>query len=66
MQPDKNPDRTSLIYVPHRFIVPGGRFREYYYWDAYWIIKGLIACEMYKTTKAMLMNFASLVNRLKN
>lgn len=38
-----NPDRHSLIYVPHAFIVPGGRFREYYYWDAYWIIKGLLS-----------------------
>ncbi|KJH52159.1 alpha,alpha-trehalase [Dictyocaulus viviparus] len=31
--------RYSLIYLPHIFIIPGGRFREFYYWDAYWIIK---------------------------
>ncbi|KAL3072976.1 hypothetical protein niasHS_017950 [Heterodera schachtii] len=33
----------SLICVPQPFVVPGGRFREFYYWDAYWIVKGLIA-----------------------
>ena len=26
------PERHSLIPVPHPFIVPGGRFREFYYW----------------------------------
>lgn len=27
-----NQDRYSLLYVPHPFIIPGGRFREFYYW----------------------------------
>lgn len=27
-----SPWRYSLIYVPNPVIVPGGRFREYYYW----------------------------------
>lgn len=35
-----NADRHSIIPVPEPFIVPGGRFREIYYWDSYWIIKG--------------------------
>lgn len=55
--------RYSLLYVPHHFIVPGGRFREFYYWDAYWIIKGLIACEMYNTTKSMIRNLATMVDQ---
>jgi alpha,alpha-trehalase len=25
-------DRYSIYYVPHGTIVPGGRFREFYYW----------------------------------
>ncbi|CAG9532405.1 unnamed protein product [Cercopithifilaria johnstoni] len=41
----EKPQRHSLIYVPNEFIVPGGRFREYYYWDSYWIIKGLLASD---------------------
>lgn len=26
------PERFSLIYSEHPFIVPGGRFVEFYYW----------------------------------
>ncbi|KAM3722808.1 Trehalase [Dirofilaria immitis] len=44
-----NPKQNSLIEVPHPFIVPGGRFREFYYWDAYWIVKGLIASDLFET-----------------
>ncbi|RCN43155.1 hypothetical protein ANCCAN_10842 [Ancylostoma caninum] len=60
---ENSSSRYSLIYLPHIFIMPGGRFREFYYWDAYWIIKGLLACEMYNTTKAMIENLGSLVER---
>ena len=41
-------DLYSIIYVPNPVIVPGGRFREFYYWDSYWIIKGLLLSEMTK------------------
>ncbi|KAI6192146.1 Trehalase [Aphelenchoides bicaudatus] len=58
----ENPDRFSLIYVPGKFIVPGGRFREYYYWDSFWIIKGLLASGMYETTRSVLLNFVHIVN----
>ncbi|XP_046683204.1 trehalase isoform X2 [Homalodisca vitripennis] len=57
-----NHDRYSIIYVPHPVIVPGGRFREFYYWDSYWIIKGLILSEMFQTVKGMLTNFLSIVD----
>ncbi|XP_068083536.1 trehalase-like [Anabrus simplex] len=57
----KNPDRYSLIYVPNRFVVPGGRFREFYYWDTYWIIRGLLLCEMKDTVRGMLENFIHMV-----
>ncbi|EFO17509.1 trehalase [Loa loa] len=58
----EQPQRHSLIYVPNEFIVPGGRFREYYYWDGYWIIKGLLASGMQNTTRRMIENFAHLIN----
>jgi len=32
-----------------KILVPGGRFRESYYWDTYWIILGLIASDMLDT-----------------
>ncbi|XP_050583012.1 trehalase-like isoform X5 [Bombus affinis] len=59
-----NEDRYSIIYVPNPVIVPGGRFREFYYWDSYWIVKGLLLSEMYTTVKGMLTNFVSLVDKI--
>lgn len=58
-----NPDRYSLVYLPNPFIVPGGRFREIYYWDTYWVVKGLLLCEMTDTVKGMLENFAFMIER---
>ncbi len=43
--------QTSLIYLDNAFIVPGGRFREMYYWDSYWTILGLLESEMMDTVK---------------
>uniref|UniRef100_A0A0M3KCT4 Trehalase n=1 Tax=Anisakis simplex TaxID=6269 RepID=A0A0M3KCT4_ANISI len=60
---EKYESRYSLIYVPHEFIMPGGRFREFYYWDSYWIAKGLIASDMLNTTKLMIMNLAHIVEK---
>ncbi|XP_050451168.1 trehalase isoform X5 [Cataglyphis hispanica] len=54
----------SIIYVPNPVIVPGGRFREFYYWDSYWIIKGLLLSEMHSTVKGMLNNFVSIVDKI--
>ncbi|XP_031633665.1 trehalase isoform X3 [Contarinia nasturtii] len=59
----KNPDHYSIIHVKNPVIVPGGRFREFYYWDSYWIIQGLLQSEMYSTAKGMLENFLSIINR---
>ncbi len=44
-------DSTSLIYLERPFVVPGGRFREMYYWDSYWTILGLLKSEMTDTVK---------------
>lgn len=46
-----NEDRFSLIPVPNTFIIPGGRFREYYYWDSFWIIEGLLISGMNETAR---------------
>uniref|UniRef100_A0AC35GXD5 Trehalase n=1 Tax=Panagrolaimus sp. PS1159 TaxID=55785 RepID=A0AC35GXD5_9BILA len=58
----KNPEKYSLLPLKHKFIAPGGRFREPYYWDAYWIIKGLMASELYDAAKQMIYNFADYVD----
>nr|ACP28173.1 soluble trehalase [Locusta migratoria manilensis] len=60
----ENPDRYSLIAVPNPFIIPGGRFREYYYWDTYWILEGILICDMKDTARGIIDNFAHLVEEL--
>ncbi|XP_068236189.1 trehalase-like [Palaemon carinicauda] len=58
---EKEPEKYSQIYVEHPVIVPGGRFREFYYWDSYWTIDGLLLSGMDKTVKGMLQNFLQMV-----
>lgn len=33
---------SSFIPLNRTFVVAGGRFREPYYWDSYWILQGLL------------------------
>lgn len=58
-----NQDQHSLIYLPNGLIIPGGRFKEIYYWDSYWILKGLILSEMTDTVRGILENFLSLIDK---
>ncbi|KAI3642204.1 hypothetical protein MP228_011759 [Amoeboaphelidium protococcarum] len=32
----------SLIKTEYPYVVPGGRFTEAYYWDTFWMLKGLV------------------------
>ncbi|XP_063215486.1 trehalase-like isoform X2 [Bacillus rossius redtenbacheri] len=57
-----NPHRHSILYVPNAFIIPGGRFREFYYWDTYWIANGLLLSEMNRTVKGIIGNMLHLVD----
>eukprot|EP01123_Difflugia_compressa_P011080 TRINITY_DN4290_c0_g1_i1.p1 TRINITY_DN4290_c0_g1~~TRINITY_DN4290_c0_g1_i1.p1 ORF type:complete len:594 (-),score=87.12 TRINITY_DN4290_c0_g1_i1:61-1842(-) len=56
-----NPQRYSMISQKRPFIVPGERFNEFYYWDSYWIIKGLLTCGMNETAKGIILNAIDLV-----
>ena len=53
--------RSSLIPLPYPYVVPGGRFREIYYWDSYFTMLGLIASGRADLVRSMLDNFAHLV-----
>jgi len=59
----ESPHLFSQIHVEHPVVVPGGRFREFYYWDSYWTIDGLLLCDMKETVKGMLENFMQLVDK---
>ena len=62
--PDRPDPRSSLIPLPYVYVVPGGRFREVYYWDSYFTMLGLVESGRVETVRSMLDNFASLVNRV--
>eukprot|EP00171_Calliarthron_tuberculosum_P009565 IDg9565t1 len=55
--------RSSLIALPHPFFVPGGRFRELYYWDSLWIVHGLLACDMRASAVNVVRNLLHLVRQ---
>ncbi|UKT62606.1 alpha,alpha-trehalase TreF [Pedobacter mucosus] len=60
----RNPDTvsgTSLLALPKPYIVPGGRFREIYYWDSYFTMLGLKEAGKIATIKDMVDNFAYLI-----
>ncbi|KAJ8927273.1 hypothetical protein NQ314_020276 [Rhamnusium bicolor] len=59
----EHPDTHSLIPVDNPFIIPGGRFKEYYYWDTYWILKGLLLSDMMETSRGVVQNLLSMVER---
>ncbi len=57
-------DAGSLIPLPHDYIVPGGRFREIYYWDSYFTMLGLKTAKRYDDIRKMVDNFAYLIDEL--
>src|SRR5439155_1757367 len=59
--PDTADAHSSLIPLPNPYIVPGGRFREVYYWDSYFTMLGLIESGRTDLVKSMLDNFAYLI-----
>ena len=53
---------SSLLPLPYSYIVPGGRFREIYYWDSYFTMLGLQESGEYGIINDMVSNFAYLIN----
>lgn len=47
----------GLLYLPHPYIVPGGRFNEMYGWDSYFILLGLVHDEHTDLARGMVENF---------
>ncbi|KAJ8727901.1 hypothetical protein PYW08_016286 [Mythimna loreyi] len=57
----EKPEQHSLVPLTHGFIIPGGRFKEIYYWDSFWIIEGLLISGMNETAKGMIENLIELL-----
>ncbi|KAM3147326.1 hypothetical protein pb186bvf_000577 [Paramecium bursaria] len=56
--------KSSYISCPHPFFVPGGRFREFYYWDTLWVVEGLLGSEMVDSAIKMQQNFLHLIETI--
>jgi alpha,alpha-trehalase len=61
-QPKESHD--SLINLPHPYLVPGGRFREIYYWDSYFTMLGLQVSGRVDMIQNMVDNFSFLVDTI--
>ena len=55
---------SSLIGLPNPYVVPGGRFREIYYWDSYFTMLGLVIDKRVDLVEYMVKNFAHLVDTI--
>ncbi len=62
----RKPDEEggSLIALPQHYIVPGGRFREIYYWDSYFTMLGLQASGRIDMIQHMVDNFSYLIEKI--
>jgi len=47
----------GLLYLPNKYVVPGGRFNEMYGWDSYFIIVGLLRDGRADLARGMVENF---------
>lgn len=52
----------TLLALPYPYVVPGGRFREIYYWDTYFTMLGLAQDNQGELIENMVKNFAYLID----
>jgi alpha,alpha-trehalase len=62
----RQPDipKGTLIPLPHSYIVPGGRFREIYYWDSYFTLLGVQVSKRSNIIQNVADNLAHLINTI--
>ena len=53
---------SSLLPLPDPYVVPGGRFREMYYWDSYFTMLGLVESGRHDLVERMVRDFAYLID----
>ncbi|MEO8819230.1 MAG: trehalase family glycosidase, partial [Ginsengibacter sp.] len=61
-QPEES--HNSLVPLPNPYIVPGGRFREIYYWDSFFTMLGLQISKRVDLIQNMIDNFCYLIDLL--
>jgi len=61
-RPAETPRYSSLLPLPRPFVVPGGRFREIYYWDSYFTMLGLQESGREDLIEDMVRDFAFMID----
>ena len=55
-------EKGTLLKLPKPYIVPGGRFNEFFYWDSYFVMLGLQVSGRVEMMKNIVDNCAYLIN----
>lgn len=63
-QDSLNGEDSTRIPLPKKYVVPGGRFREIYYWDSYFTMLGLCESGLTDIALEMLENFGWLIKNI--
>jgi alpha,alpha-trehalase len=57
-------ENSSLIALPNAYVVPGGRFREVYYWDSFFTMLGLQVSKRVDLIQNIVDNFSFLLDKI--
>jgi alpha,alpha-trehalase len=60
------PPYSTLLPLPYPYVVPGGRFREFYYWDSYFTMLGLEQDGQHALAVGMLKDFAFEIDQYQH
>ncbi|KRH93655.1 Neutral trehalase [Pseudoloma neurophilia] len=52
---------TSKLHLNHPFIVPGGRFQEFFYWDTWFFLEGLVETGCKEAAFNMVKNVCDMI-----
>lgn len=63
-EPVQESQYDTLIPIPYPFIIPGGRFRETYYWDNYFTAIGLATIGEIELIEDIINNFVYLQKKV--
>ncbi|KAJ2109149.1 hypothetical protein GGI16_000846, partial [Coemansia sp. S142-1] len=53
---------SSMLSLKYHFAVPGGRFREIYYWDTYFTLEGMLRSGLKDLTRSIIRDLLAFVD----
>lgn len=58
---DAPANQGSMVVLPGKYVVPGGRFQEQFYWDSYFIMLGLAASGRWDIAESIFRNATYMI-----